>query len=140
VILVFHFRFGQRRAVVNAPVDRLQPAIDVALLEKVDERPGDGGLLMEVHREVGLFPLPKHAQPLEIALVRFHKAARVFAAHAPELRGGHFRGLSAQLFFHFRFDRKPVAIPAGNIRRRNPAIVLDFTIMSFRTLLSPVPR
>ena len=41
VILVLDFSFGECGAVVDAPVDRLQPAIHVTLLEKVEERPGD---------------------------------------------------------------------------------------------------
>ena len=44
VVFVFDFGFGERRAVVDAPVDRLQAAIDVALFEEIDERVGDAGL------------------------------------------------------------------------------------------------
>ena len=45
VIFVLHFGFGQRGVVVNAPVDRLASAIDVALFHELQERAGDGGLV-----------------------------------------------------------------------------------------------
>ncbi len=37
MVFILDFGFGERRAVMDAPVDRLQPFIDVALVEKVDE-------------------------------------------------------------------------------------------------------
>ena len=37
VVLVLDFGFGEGRAVVDAPVNRLESFVDVALVEEVDE-------------------------------------------------------------------------------------------------------
>src|SRR5579884_3246781 len=98
VVFILNFRFGQCGTVVNAPVDRFQAAVNVALFEEVDERGGDGGFMFWVHIEIGLLPLTQNAQALEIALVRFHVAAGVFAAHAAKLRGADLARLAAKFF------------------------------------------
>ena len=46
VVLVFDLGFGQRGAVVDAPVDRLQAFVDVAAVEEIDERAGDDGFVL----------------------------------------------------------------------------------------------
>ena len=74
VVFVFHFRLGQRRAVVNAPVNRLQPAIDISLLEKREEGAGDGRFVLRIHGQIRAVPLAENAEPLEIPLVRFDEA------------------------------------------------------------------
>ncbi len=117
VIFVFDFRFGQRRGIDDAPVHGLQPAIHVAFFEKRDEGVGDGGFVLRAHRQIRVFPLPEHAEALEIPPVLIHVARSEFAAHAPEFTGRDASLFSAQFFFHLRFDRQPVAIPSGNVGR-----------------------
>jgi hypothetical protein len=45
LVLVFDFRFGQRRAAIEAPVDRLQAAVDIAFFEQGAERAQFVGLV-----------------------------------------------------------------------------------------------
>ncbi len=56
VILVFDFRFRERGAAVNAPVHRLLALVDQPLLDEPAERPRDGGLVAEIHRQVRARP------------------------------------------------------------------------------------
>jgi len=51
VIFVFDFRFRKGRAVVNTPIDRLAPAVDVTLLHEIQERARNGGLVFMAHRQ-----------------------------------------------------------------------------------------
>ena len=99
----------------DAPVHGLEAAIHVALFEKRDEGVGDGGFVLRTHRQVRIFPLPQHAQALEIPPVLIHVARSEFPAHAPEFSRRDASLFPAQLFFHLRFNRQAVAIPAGNV-------------------------
>ena len=117
VVLVFHFGFGQRGAVEDAPVHGLQAAIDVTLLVKIEKRAGDRSLIARVHREVRPVPLAQNTQALEFDLVLLDEPRGKLAAHAAKFRRRHFAGLAAQFLFDFRLDRQSVAIPAGNVGR-----------------------
>ena len=117
MIFVFDFGFGERSPIVHAPIDRLQPAIDVTLLEKSEKRIGDGGLVMRVHREIRIIPVAQYSEPLEIAPMLIHVASSQFAAHRRNSAGETLSFLPAQLlFFHLCLDRQTVAIPARNVR------------------------
>src|SRR6266481_7079052 len=50
VIFVFDFGFGERGAVVEAPVDGLAAAVDVALFHEIEKRSGDRSLVFMAHR------------------------------------------------------------------------------------------
>ena len=135
VVFVLHFGFRQRGAVEDAPINRLQAAIDIALLEEINERPGDRSFVARVHREIRLVPLPKHAQALEFHLMLLDEARRKLAAHAAKLRGGNFVRLPAQFLLDFRLDRQPVAIPAGDVRRTKPGHRFRFHNQIFQHLV-----
>ena len=66
-VLVLDLGLGQRRAAVEAPVDRLQAAVDEAPLEQRAERADLVGLVREVHRRVRMVPVAEHAEALEVA-------------------------------------------------------------------------
>src|SRR6202162_3454981 len=85
VIFVFDFGFGQGGVVVDAPVNRLAAAIDVALFHKVEEGTGDGGLVLVAHGEVGIVPAAEDAEAFEIALVLLDVPSGVVAATLAEL-------------------------------------------------------
>ncbi len=119
VIFVFDFRFRERRRIVNAPINRLAPAIDVAFLHEFQECAGNRGFVAEAHRQIRIVPLPEDSQPLEIALVLLDIARSEFAAQLAKLRRRHF-AFPAELFFHLRFNRQPVAIPSRHVRRIMP--------------------
>ena len=52
VVLVFDLGFGQRGAVLHAPVDGLEAFVDVAAVEEIDERAGDHRLVLRAHGEI----------------------------------------------------------------------------------------
>ncbi len=66
MLLVFDFGFGQRGAIVDAPVHGLQAFIYVAAIQKFDERAGDHGFVLRAHGEVRILPSPQNAEADEI--------------------------------------------------------------------------
>src|ERR1700735_1343291 len=126
MIFVFAFRSGQRGAVEYAPVDRLQAAVDVALLEKINKGTGDARFVAWIHGEIGFVPLAENAEAFEIALMRFDIMQGIGAAQTTEFSGRNFAGLSAELLFDFGLDRKAVAIPSGNVGRTKARHGLGF--------------
>ena len=120
VIRVFHFGFGQRRAAVNAPMDRLLALIDEALLDESPERPRDRRLILEVHRQVRVVPRPEDAEPLKLRRHRADEALCVCAARAAEVGDRHFAFLRSKLAIDFQLDRQPVTVVAHDVRRVVP--------------------
>src|ERR1035441_10322104 len=49
---ILHLGFGQRGAVLDAPVYRLEALVHVALVQEIDERAGDHRLIPRAHRQV----------------------------------------------------------------------------------------
>ena len=129
MVLVFHFRFRQRGRIVNAPIHRLAPAVDVAFFHEIEKRSRDRGFVAEAHGQIRVIPPAKNSQPLEIALVLLDIARGEFTAQRAELRRGYFT-FPAQFFFNLRLDRQAVTIPAGDVRRIMPrhAFCLDYQI------------
>ena len=120
MILILHFRFRERRVVINAPVHRLQPAIHIALLVKIHKRARDRRLIAKIHRQVRTIPLPKHTQPPKLYLMVLDERRRKLPAHLPKFRRRNFRRLPAQFLLDLRLDRQPVAVPTRNIWRPEP--------------------
>ena len=85
VVLVFDFGFGQRGAVVDAPVDGLEAFVDVALIEEVDEGAGDDGLVLRAHGQVGIVPAAEDAEALEIGALQVDVLFGVLAAGGADL-------------------------------------------------------
>src|SRR5882724_511519 len=119
VVLVFDFRFRERGRIVDAPVDGLATAIDVALLYEVQKSPGDGSLVFMAHREIGIVPLTENAEALEIFLVLLDVARGELPAEFAKLSRRNF-SFPAKLFFYLRFDGQAVAVPPGYVRRVMP--------------------
>src|SRR5260221_13258464 len=115
MIFVFNFGFGERSGIVNAPIDRLASAIDVALFDEVEKGVGDGGLVLVAHREVGVVPTAEDSEALEVALVLLDVTRGKFAAEPAEF-GGRNLAFATEFFFDLSFDRETVAIPAGDVR------------------------
>jgi hypothetical protein len=115
VVFVLDLGFGQGRAVVNAPVDRLQSFIYVAAVEKLDEGAGDDRFVVRAHSEIGLVPPAEHAQTDKILTLKIHVFFGIFAAGFADL-GGRQGGLfGAQLLIDAALDGQSVAVPAGDV-------------------------
>ena len=113
-VLVLDLGLGQRRAAVEAPVHRLQAAVDVALLQQLAERADLVGLVAEGHRQVGIVPVAEHAEALEVRLLPLDLLGRVGARKALRLLG---RQVLAVLLLDLHLDRQAVAVPARHVRR-----------------------
>src|SRR6185312_354941 len=72
VVFVLYFGFGQRRSIVDAPVDRLQSAIDKALLEESVESLQGARLVSARHGLVRLFPAAQAANSLKLLRLQVH--------------------------------------------------------------------
>src|SRR6266478_3733499 len=110
VVFVLDFGFGQRRGIVDAPIHRLASAVDVAGLHEIEKRTGDGGLVVEAHRQVRVVPAADDAEALEVALMLLDIAGGKLAAQLAKLRRRHF-AFAAQFLFDLRFDGQSVTVP-----------------------------
>ena len=111
---VLDLGLGQRRAAVEAPVHRLQAAVDVALAQDRAERAQLVGLVGEGHRQVRIVPVAEHAEPDEVLLLALDLLAGVGARLRLHLVG---RQVLAELLLDLDLDRHAVAVPARHVAR-----------------------
>src|SRR5438270_10354307 len=52
VILILDFRFSQRSAIMNAPVDRLETLVHIAAIQEVDEGAGGDRFVLGTHGQI----------------------------------------------------------------------------------------
>ena len=127
VVGVFDFGLGQRGLEGDAPIHRLLPTVDEALLNDVGEHPQLLGLVALVEREVGLLPIAEHAEAFELRPLQIDIFAGVGVAGGTD--GGRIGvGLAgrAQLLGNLRFDGEAMAIPTGHIGRVHPLERAEF--------------
>ena len=117
MVIILHFGFGEGGAMDQAPVDGLESFIDVALIQKIDERAGDHRLILRAHGEVGVVPAAENAQADEIALLQIDVLLRVLAAGETDLGGGHFGFVRSEFLIDLGLDGQAVAVPAGDVGR-----------------------
>ena len=117
MVLVLHFCFGQRGAVMDAPINRPQSFVDKILLEKREECLHDRRLILRRHGRIRLVPLSKYANSLELLALQVQKLLCILPAFQPYIGGIHLELLAAQLLVYFDLDRQSVAIPPGHVRR-----------------------
>ena len=86
--LVLDFGFGQGGAVVDAPVDGLEAAVDEAFLEEAVEGLEGAGLVVAGHGFVGVVPAAEAADALELRGLQVDVFLRVGAAGIQDLRAG----------------------------------------------------
>ena len=116
VLGVFNFSIGQGRAVVNAPVDRLQAAIDKALLKEAIKGLKGACFIIPRKRAVGLVPAPKDANAFKLAGLQIDILLRIGAAGCQHLGRRHLQLLASKLLVYLDFNRQSVAIEARHIR------------------------
>ena len=117
MVLVLDLGLGQGGAVVDAPVNRLEAAVDEAFLEKAVEGLQRAGLVAASHGLVGRLPAAEAANTLKLLGLQIDVLLRVGAAGLQHRRGGHGQLLMAQFLVHFDLDGQAVAVVAGDIRR-----------------------
>ena len=113
-VLVFHFGFGQRRAAVQTPVNRLGATEQIAVVMDRAKGANNVRLGVEIHGLVRLVPIAEHAQSHEVGLLAFDLAFGVFAAQLAEFV---WLDVFAVQFFDLVLNRQAVAIPAWHVGR-----------------------
>ena len=114
LVLVLDLGLGQRRTAVQTPVDRLQPLIEVALLQNPAQRTDFIGLGLEIHGQVGVVPLAQHAEADEILLLALDLLGGISTRQFAHLVGGN---VLAVLLLDLVLDRQAVAVPARHVGR-----------------------
>ena len=64
-----------------------------------------------------MIPVAEHTHAHKICLLGVDLLGRIIAAVLPKLGGGNFVAWFTYFLFDVQFNRKPMAIPAGHIRR-----------------------
>jgi hypothetical protein len=113
--LVLHLSFGERRAAMHTPVHGFLTLVDHPLLDETAERPHDVGLIRRFHRQVGVVPLAKHPQALEVLAHDPDVFRGIRLTFASEIGDAHLALLRAELAVDFQLDREPVAIPSRHV-------------------------
>ena len=110
--MIFHLGFSEGGLGTGAPEDRLLRLVHQAFLNENRERAQDFCFVFGIHRQIRMFPVAEHAEPLEL-----------FALDVDEFSGKRFAPLAdlkrrkfARFLYHFVFDRKSMAVPTRDIR------------------------
>ena len=121
LVVVLQLRLGQRRPVVEAPVDRLELAEDVAACHEVRQHVEDAGLVPRVERQIRVFPVPQDAQAAELVALDADPLHRLDVAERADLRVLHVGGLRPEVLGDLVLDRQAVAVPPRDVRAVEPA-------------------
>ncbi len=111
---VLDLELGQRRAAVEAPVHRLQPAVDEAALDDALQDADLAGLVAEVHGPVRMLPVAEHADALEVGHLLRDLLGGVGAALFLHLGA---RQCTAKGLLDRVLDRQAVAVPTRRVAR-----------------------
>ncbi len=113
-VVVLDLELGQRRAAVEAPVHRLQAAVDEAALDDPLQHADLAGLVAEVHGPVRMVPVAEHADALEVGHLLRDLLGGVGAALRLHLVA---RQAAAEGLLDLVLDRQAVAVPARGVAR-----------------------
>ena len=115
--LVLDLGFGEGGAVVDAPVDGLEAAVDEAFFEEAVEGLESAGLVVAGHGLVGLVPAAEAADALKLRGLQVNVLLRVGAAGLEDRGDRHLELFAAQLLVDLDLDGQAVAVVAGNVGR-----------------------
>jgi hypothetical protein len=119
-VLVFDLGLGQRGLLDRTPHHRLGAAIELAAFGKAQQLAHDGGLGLEVHREIRIVPIAVDAEALELFALGIDPLLRIGAAFGAEFPGRDLvlvELLLAVLLLDLPLDRQAVAVPPGHVWR-----------------------
>ena len=114
-VLVFDFGLSESGMAVAAPVNGLLGAYYIALFHKVGQLAARGSFELRHHGKVGMIPVAKDAETLELRLLDFHPLGGVLAADLADHMSGQSLLLSLQFLFDLVLDGQAVAVPAGHV-------------------------
>ena len=124
VVRVLDLRFGQRRAAVDAPVDRLLALVDEPLLDELAERARDVRLVPRSSSSgSGASQSPKTISRLNSRGHDVDEPLGVRAAGAADVGDRHVALLRSELAIDLQLDRQAVAVVARRrtARRSRPS-------------------
>ena len=100
---ILHLCLGQSCSATRAPVNRSQPLIHHSLFYQLSKCPKFRRLVGGTHRQVGLIPIPKHPEPLELLLLPLDEVTGHLLTLAPN--DGGVGSDQLLLSHHFVFNR-----------------------------------
>ena len=115
--MIFNLRFGERRLIVNTPINRPCAFVNVTAFDEATEEPCRFRLVMVGHRQIRIVPIAQNAEPLKIPRLSFQRFGSVFTTSTANGHRRHVCLFRAQLALDIQFDRQPMAIVAGDVRR-----------------------
>ena len=118
--MIFHLRLGQRGLFDSRPHHRLGAAIELAGAGEFHDLAGDLRFRVVAHGEIRVVPVAGHAEPLEFLALHvdpFIGEDAAFLAEFHLVDSVLVEPLGAILLLDLPFDRKAMAIPAGDVVR-----------------------
>ncbi len=100
---------------MDAPIDRLETAVDEAFFQEAVKRLEGAGLVVAGHGFIGLVPASEAAKALELRGLKVDVFLRVGAAGIQYGRGRHLKLFTAELLVDLDLDGQAVAIPARDV-------------------------
>ena len=119
-ILVFQLRIRQRRLTRHRPRHRLELFVHQPRLDKPCEHLQRLRLILRLHRQIRIRPVPKDPQSLKLLALRLGKMLGGGIAQLPHLHRPHRPEILPRLLhllLNLVLDRQPVTIPARHIGR-----------------------
>ncbi|MPM23054.1 hypothetical protein SDC9_69517 [bioreactor metagenome] len=113
---IFDLGLCQGSLVLRAPVDGLQPFIDIALFRHNAKNADLFGFKIGTERQIRMEPVAHAPKAHEFLPLFVHEGERVFLALLPELGGGKLFPLHLFILENGAFNGKTVSVPAGHIR------------------------
>ena len=118
--MVLDLRLGQRRLFNGRPHHGFRALIKRAVHQELHEFLGDHPLGMEIHRQVRLGPVARHAKPLKLVALDVDPTRRKLTALGAELVDRHLvlvLALLAVLLLDLPLDGQAVTVPSGDVAR-----------------------
>ena len=115
VVVILHFRLGQRRVAGAAPVNGLLGARHAPGGHKLCKFTGSDGFICRIHAHIGVIPVAQHTQTLEFLALYIKPFIGILAAELAHHMGGQVFLLFLEVLLNLVLDGQSVAVPAGNI-------------------------
>ena len=84
-VLIFNFRFSQRRLTVKAPINGLLAAIKASIAGKLAAFSSNDGFIFIVHGQVRMFPIPHHTQTPKLIALNINKFFGILSAEPADI-------------------------------------------------------
>ena len=114
-VLIFDFRFCQRRFTVRAPVNRFLALVNIAFIGHFTENFNLPCFQMGIESDITVFKIADNTHADKIGFLDFNPFLCIRKALAAEFQRRHIGPVLSRIFQHRILNRQPVGIPAGHI-------------------------